>query len=130
MQNYIYLLKNKGVVVYVGQSISFSGVINRLKSHANNKEFNSVEFQEAYGCLDSAEAKAIFKYTPKYNLNMPTTKTHTSKAKLMDMLSSKILEGLSFKYVGDTAYIPNEDSEEFLLLVDEAITKMNRAVSI
>jgi len=87
----IYLLKKKGTIIYVGQSIDVGA---RLNQHKNKIDFDSYD---TIGCstfnLDYMEQLYIDKYNPSENR---AKKVHTSK-KTLKKKGSNIMIRVSTK---------------------------------
>lgn len=64
---WIYILRHKGEIVYVGQTINPRG---RLESHrSSKKQFDQVSLFHVYASkMNLVEGLLIVKYLPKYNL--------------------------------------------------------------
>ena len=72
---YIYRLKNKGEVVYVGQTREEEGIENRVRHHRHSspkKIFDEYDFYKVEGeVLNEAESKEIISFNPMYNKVLP-----------------------------------------------------------
>lgn len=79
----IYLLKDAGCVVYVGQS---RNLLKRVSSHIEErtKKFDSVFFTKvAEEDLNGAELEFIVKYQPRYNKALPSNNQYMTRFSVM-----------------------------------------------
>jgi len=88
----VYLLKLKGKIVYVGQSIN---AIARLAGH-KDKKFDTIEIRWMFAkCMLKREAELIKKFKPKHNI----TKNSDTKKRRFKMPDGSIFFGSYPKYI-------------------------------
>ncbi|HHZ69376.1 MAG TPA: hypothetical protein EYN54_03660 [Methylococcaceae bacterium] len=133
---FIYILKNKGRVVYVGQSITKAALDDRLVSHSCGREskvFDSHEYYRVDGCnLNEVEAAEIIKYTPKYNKRLPSNNTYITVKQFSSTLS-ELIEGFiinqceTHTLIGELgvkkAYLEASKSDEFRNTIEKILSK-------
>ena len=99
---YIYSLINKGICVYVGQSVC---VKTRMYQHLlNGKEFDSIEFEMCETeNKDTAELEMIIKRQPTLNKILPNNDKYISMTALSDQITTLLFENtdsIPFAFVG------------------------------
>lgn len=126
LSGFIYKLKRDGVIVYVGQSHSESGVKNRMHQHACGeypKVFDDYEFYKVDGKnLNEVEADEIIKHKPIYNRVLPSNSKYITIKQFSKKLSGFVEDAVSVNCdlhsLGDgervySTYINNDDFNEF-----------------
>ena len=91
----VYLLKNKGETVYVGQS---SNIRNRVSHHINatNKVFDCIEYvEEKPSNLNNLEASLIVELNPTYNNSLPSNDYYKCKTSLIREKNMNMLEDIN-----------------------------------
>jgi excinuclease UvrABC nuclease subunit len=83
MQSGVYILRNGGVVIYVGQS---GNMLQRIGVHAGNFDFDNVETIPApVDELNDLEARLIMLYKPENNTTLPRNSIYFFFCEIRDM---------------------------------------------
>jgi excinuclease UvrABC nuclease subunit len=121
--SFVYLLKDKEDVVYVGQSASFATLMSRITSHRTSKVFDGVSFisTDRFN-LNNLEAKTIVKFNPKYNENLPPNNKFRSQTALMNLIKEKIKMKVESKVTGNGIFYDNSEIEGLLTAIDKELS--------
>ena len=123
--SYVYLLRRKEEVVYVGQSMSFDSLLRRIQSHRSSKVFDGISFIPTdKDDLDNTEAANIMKFTPEYNCKLPSNVKYYSYTRLLNIIGDKIKMGIKSYKVGETNYYSRSSVDDLLSVIDDKVKEL------
>ncbi len=121
VNGFIYHLLCDGVVVYVGQTKSQSGVFTRASTHTTNgKCFDSIKSYAVHDFdINERETDDIIRLNPKYNKVISSSKNYIKKQSALDKIASAIKSKSSINKLNGCVYYDTKTIEKIIKLITD-----------
>ena len=119
INGFIYHLCCDGVVVYVGQTKSQSGVFTRASKHtADGKVFDSIKSYAVHDFdVNEQETNDIIKLNPRYNKIISSSRNYIKKQSALDKIASAIKDNSSVSKLNGCVYYDTKTINKIIDLI-------------